>query len=120
MGQVLGEGEFGSVYEGVYDAPTGIQEPVAIKTLHESHNETTRIEFLREARVMMSLDHHCIVRLIGLSEGPPLLMVQELVPLGSMLAYLIEFPDRVNPNYELKIWASQIACGKKIIIIIDI
>jgi len=29
-----------------------------------------------------------------------------------MLAYLLEFPDRVNPNYELKVWASQIACGK--------
>nr|CAD7408405.1 unnamed protein product [Timema poppensis] len=37
--------------------------------------------------------------------------VQELVPLGSMLAYLLEFPDRVHPNYELKLWASQIACG---------
>ncbi|XP_012260350.2 tyrosine-protein kinase Shark isoform X1 [Athalia rosae] len=111
LGEVLGEGEFGSVYKGVYDNWTGIQEPVAIKTLHESHSQATRIEFLREARVMMSLNHHCIVRLIGLSEGPPLLMVQELVPLGSMLAYLLEFPDRVNPNYELKIWASQIACG---------
>ncbi|XP_015522213.2 tyrosine-protein kinase Shark isoform X1 [Neodiprion lecontei] len=113
LGGVLGEGEFGSVYEGVYDAPTGVREPVAIKTLHESHSEATRAEFLREARVMMSLNHHCIVRLIGLSLGPPLLMVQELVPLGSMLAYLLEFPDRVNPNYELKIWASQIACGMK-------
>lgn len=42
------------------------------------------------------------------------MMVQELVSLGSMLAYLIEFPDRVNPNFELKLWASQIACGKLI------
>jgi hypothetical protein len=31
-----------------------------------------------------------------------------------MLAYLLEFPDRISPNYELKIWASQIACGKEI------
>jgi len=49
----------------------------------------------------------------ALSQGPPLMMIQELVPLGSMLAYLIEFPDRVIPNRDLKIWASQIACGKK-------
>lgn len=41
-----------------------------------------------------------------------MMMVQELVPLGSMLAYLREFPDRINPSYELKLWASQIACGK--------
>ncbi|XP_015126879.1 tyrosine-protein kinase Shark [Diachasma alloeum] len=113
LGEVLGEGEFGAVYEGVFESPRGVQEPVAIKTLRDTHNIVTREEFLREARLMMTFDHHCIVKLIGLSEGPPLLMVQELVPLGSMLAYLLEFPDRISPTYELKVWASQIACGMK-------
>ncbi|XP_011505874.1 PREDICTED: tyrosine-protein kinase shark [Ceratosolen solmsi marchali] len=113
LGEVLGEGEFGAVYEGLYDSPSGTQEPVAIKMLHDTHNAATREEFLREARLMMTFNHHCIVKLIGFSEGPPLLMVQELVSLGSMLAYLLEFPDRISPNYELKIWASQIACGMK-------
>ncbi|XP_015602408.1 tyrosine-protein kinase Shark [Cephus cinctus] len=113
LGEVLGEGEFGAVYEGVYESSSRIQEPVAIKTLRESHNEDTRQNFLREARLMMTLNHHCIVKLIGFSEGPPLLMVQELITMGSMLAYLLEFPDRVSANYELKIWASQIACGMK-------
>lgn len=71
----MGEGEFGAVYEGLYESPSGGQESVAIKMLRESHNSTTREEFLREARLMMTLDHHCIVKLIGFSEGPPLLMV---------------------------------------------
>lgn len=113
-----------------------LQIDVAVKTLHNEHLPVSRCEFLREAEVMTSLNHHCVVKLIGedshccrfikriaaftihlllcisaLSQGPPLMMVQELVPLGSMLAYLLEFPDRVNPNYELKLWASQIACG---------
>ncbi|XP_001602126.1 tyrosine-protein kinase Shark [Nasonia vitripennis] len=113
LGEVLGEGEFGAVYEGLFDSPSGTQEPVAIKMLRDTHNIATREEFLREARLMMTFNHHCIVKLIGFSEGPPLLMVQELVSLGSMLAYLLEFPDRINPNYELKVWASQIACGMK-------
>ncbi|XP_058804945.1 tyrosine-protein kinase Shark [Phymastichus coffea] len=113
LGEVLGEGEFGAVYEGLYDRPCGRQEPVAIKMLRDTQNVTTREEFLREARLMMTFNHHCIVKLIGFSEGPPLLMVQELVSLGSMLAYLLEFPDRISPNYELKVWASQIACGMK-------
>ncbi|XP_034945799.1 tyrosine-protein kinase Shark [Chelonus insularis] len=111
--EVLGEGEFGAVYEGEYETPSGKTETVAIKTLRDSHNNVTREEFLREAQLMMNLNHHCIVKLIGFSEGPPMLMVQELVRLGSMLAYLLEFPDRINPNCELKIWASQIACGMK-------
>jgi tyrosine-protein kinase len=75
LGEVLGEGEFGAVYEGLYDSPSGTQEPVAIKMLHDTHNITTREEFLREARLMMTFNHHCIVKLIGFSEGPPLLMV---------------------------------------------
>ncbi|XP_069687001.1 tyrosine-protein kinase Shark [Periplaneta americana] len=113
LGTVLGEGEFGSVYKGTYQSPDGKMMDVAIKTLHQEHVAANRDEFLREAKVMIGLNHHCVVRLIGVSKGPPLLMVQELVPLGSMLAYLLEFPDRVNPNYELKVWASQIACGMK-------
>lgn len=60
---------------------------------------------------MMKLNHHCIVKLIGLSPGPPLMMVQELVNIGSMLAYLIEHRSNINPDYEFKIWAAQIACG---------
>ncbi|XP_063220076.1 tyrosine-protein kinase Shark-like [Bacillus rossius redtenbacheri] len=111
LDEVIGEGEFGSVYKGAFHSPDGKQVNVAIKTLHKDHVDTNRDEFLREARVMMGLNHCCIVKLIGLCRGPPLLMVQELISLGSMLAYLLEFPDRVSPRYELKLWASQIACG---------
>ena len=39
------------------------------------------------------------------------MLVQELVPLGSMLAFILNNPQQINPNFELKIWASQIACG---------
>lgn len=44
---------------------------------------------------------------------PTLRMVQELVALGSMLSYLIEHPELISPEYELKLWAAQIACGMK-------
>ena len=37
--------------------------------------------------------------------------VMELVPLGSLLSYLEEEPDSVNTEFELPLWASQIACG---------
>lgn len=110
--------------------------PVAVKTLHDEHCKENRAEFLREASVMIKLSHHCIVKLIGISkvgnslrcsvnenskipkillcpfQGPPLMIVQELVGLGSLLNYLLENHQTINPNSELKIWASQIACGK--------
>lgn len=56
-------------------ADFSLQMDVAIKTLHQEHVEANRDEFLREAKVMIGLNHHCIVRLIGVSKGPPLLMV---------------------------------------------
>jgi tyrosine-protein kinase len=62
---------------------------VAIKTLHQEHVAANRDEFLREATVMIGLNHHCIVRLIGVSKGPPLLMVSlsnTYVSLGSVLS----------------------------------
>ena len=62
-----------------------LQVDVAIKTLHQEHVAANRDEFLREAKVMIGLNHHCIVRLIGVSKGPPLLMVSlrnKYVPLG--------------------------------------
>ncbi|KAF7997213.1 hypothetical protein HCN44_005490 [Aphidius gifuensis] len=112
-GEVLGEGEFGAVHEGIYINSNDESIPVAIKTLRDTDNNLTKEEFLREAKLMINFNHSCIVKLIGFFEGPPLLMVQELVHLGSMLAYLLEFPDRINPNFELKLWASQIASGMK-------
>lgn len=112
LNDTLGEGEFGSVYKGMLKSGHGMNDlPVAIKTLHDEHCKQNKTEFLREASVMIKLSHHCIVKLIGISKGPPLMMIQELVPLGSMLTYLLEHPNEINPNFELKIWASQIACG---------
>lgn len=76
LNEILGNGEFGSVYMGSYRktedieannvTDTSADEMVAIKTLHDEHCKANRDEFLREASVMIRLRHHCIVRLIGI------------------------------------------------------
>ncbi|XP_059050992.1 tyrosine-protein kinase Shark [Achroia grisella] len=112
LGSALGEGEFGSVLSGTY-GPPGDQRQVAVKTLHVQHTDTNKNEFLAEAKLMMALRHPCIVRLIGISLGPPLAMIQELVPLGSLLEYLLRYPDKVSPGCELRLWACQVATGMR-------
>ncbi|KAL7737903.1 hypothetical protein ACLKA6_006277 [Drosophila palustris] len=110
----IGAGEFGSVYRGWLRRPNAPENrlEVAIKTLRDEEQQAiNKQEFLREASVMMRLEHKCIVRLIGISKGDMLMMVQELAPLGSMLQYIIDHSDELKVNYELKLWASQIACG---------
>lgn len=84
LGEVLGEGEFGAVYKGVYNSKDK-EIPVAIKMLRDTHNTATRDEFLREAKLMVTFNHHCVVKCIGFSEGPPLLMVMLL----NLLFFLI-------------------------------
>lgn len=113
LGEILGEGEFGSVLRATYTPQSQPSMQVAIKTLHMQHAEANQKEFLTEARLMMSLRHRCIVRLIGLSMGPPLAMVQELVPLGSLLGYLLRHPEKASPGYELRLWACQVAAGMR-------
>lgn len=109
-GKIIGGGEFGSVYEGTYIDKKGEMMKVAIKTLHDDM-VTMEEAFLQEAKVMMNLHHPNIVRFIGLSSGPPLQMVQELVELGSIQTYMETHRDKIRPNYEFKIWAAQIAEG---------
>lgn len=116
--KVIGEGEFGSVHEGslllkTSDVPEEeIRMKVAIKTLRDEHCRSNRKEFLREASVMIPLQHHCIVKLLGVSKSQNgFMMVQELMALGSMLNFIVSYPEKVDTNYELKLWASQIACG---------
>ncbi|XP_055592392.1 tyrosine-protein kinase Shark isoform X2 [Uranotaenia lowii] len=127
--KILGRGEFGYVYQGLLapcqlepgsDYPVPVTRsrqnsaeflPVAIKQLVESHGKRNRVDFLREASVMIRLRHHCIVKLIGICKGPPLMMVEEMVPLGSMLDYILTNKNTINPKLELIIWAAQIASG---------
>ncbi|KAK9889307.1 hypothetical protein WA026_004588 [Henosepilachna vigintioctopunctata] len=111
LGNQIGEGEFASVYEGSYTKPNREVIKVAIKTLRSEQVEMNKTAFLSEAHIMLRLNHHCIVKLLGLCKGQTLFMVQELMPLGSLLHYLYEHQEKINPNYEFKIWAGQIACG---------
>ncbi|ESO96186.1 hypothetical protein LOTGIDRAFT_71440, partial [Lottia gigantea] len=117
LGTVLGEGEYGSVLKGVLTyqekygpIPISKKKDVAVKLFHEDSvgDET---DFLREAYVMQSLKHKCIVELIGVCHGQQLMLIEEFVPMGSMLDYLQDYPELVEVKPDLYLWAGQIAQG---------
>jgi len=66
-GSMIGEGEFGSVWEGVYSDADGRSRRVAAKKLNtlEGAGEAQKDEFAKEAQLMMRMDHQCVVQLIG-------------------------------------------------------
>lgn len=106
----IGSGEFGNVLRGVLRLPNGRKLYVAVKTLHKEHYEENLAEFLREAAVMIKLDNPYIVKLIGCTKGPPLGLVQELLPLGSLATYLVDHAAEIEVK-DMNLWASQIAQG---------
>uniref|UniRef100_A0A915PPY8 Tyrosine-protein kinase n=1 Tax=Setaria digitata TaxID=48799 RepID=A0A915PPY8_9BILA len=85
----LGEGAFGEVYEGTLNL--GVFRgyiPVAIKTLHSGNISTDeRIKFLREANLMLKLNHPNIIKFYGVAAlKDPIMIVMELASGGSLLA----------------------------------
>lgn len=108
--QEIGSGEFGNVLRGVLRLNNGKKLYVAVKTLHKEHYQENLSEFLREASVMIKLDNPYIVKLIGITKGPPLGLVQELLPLGSLATYLVDHATEIEVK-DINLWASQIAQG---------
>lgn len=106
----IGSGEFAEVLRGVYRFQSGKKIFVAIKTLHKEHYEENLACFLREASVMIKLDNDYIVKLIGITKGPPIGLVQELLPLGSLATYLVNYVEEIDVK-NMHLWASQIAQG---------
>ncbi|XP_026218694.1 protein-tyrosine kinase 2-beta-like [Anabas testudineus] len=89
VGQILGEGFFGEVHEGIYKSPTGEKTRVAIKTCKDCTADVKE-KFLSEAELMKNLDHPHIVRLIGVIEVDPVWIVMELYQHGELGKYIIE------------------------------
>lgn len=127
LGAELGKGEFGSVLSGFWKQPGGPRVAVAIKTIKvevssvgssydmgggpvkapvENHAES---EFLKEASHMMKLRDDYVVRLMGVCITP-MMIVQELVPFGSLLGYLPKEKKKLK-NDDLTLFATEIAAG---------
>ncbi|XP_074491437.1 megakaryocyte-associated tyrosine-protein kinase isoform X1 [Sebastes fasciatus] len=80
LGESIGEGEFGAVYEGEY-----MGQRVAVKTIK---CDVTAQAFLQETTVMTKLQHKNLVRLLGVILDKGLHIVTELMTKGNLVNYL--------------------------------
>ncbi|XP_024387701.1 receptor-like serine/threonine-protein kinase ALE2 isoform X2 [Physcomitrium patens] len=80
---VVGEGGFGRVYQGVLDS--GIQ--VAVKVLTRDDHQVGR-EFIAEVEMLSRLHHRNLVRLIGICTEEIRCLVYELITNGSVESHL--------------------------------
>eukprot|EP00118_Oscarella_pearsei_P017372 m.171588 g.171588 ORF g.171588 m.171588 type:complete len:1503 (+) comp39060_c0_seq1:197-4705(+) len=87
--EVLGSGAFGTVYKGNW-LPEGESEKlsVAVKVLNEGTGAAASKELLQEAVTMSAIDHPHLVRLLCVCMASRVMLITQLVSLGSMLSYL--------------------------------
>ncbi|CAF1331256.1 unnamed protein product [Didymodactylos carnosus] len=102
----LGQGQFGDVYEGVWNNST----PVAIKTLKSG--SMNPLDFLAEACIMKKLRHPNLIQLFAVcTVAEPIYILTELMKNGSLLDYLQSPRGRQLEMLTLIYMATQISRG---------
>ena len=72
LGGLLGSGQFGTVYKGVWKSVTRGSVEVAVKTLNKGSMEQDKVKFLQEAAIMGQFKHPNVVEMYGVvTEGEP-------------------------------------------------
>ncbi|XP_033097658.1 receptor tyrosine-protein kinase erbB-4-like isoform X2 [Anneissia japonica] len=107
----LGSGAFGTVFKGVW-TPDGekVRIPIAIKVLQEGLTAKASGELLEEAYVMASVEHPCVLRLLGVCCGQEMMLITQLMPMGALLEFTREHKGRISSQH-LLLWSHQIAQG---------
>ncbi|KAI5640359.1 protein tyrosine kinase domain-containing protein [Phthorimaea operculella] len=110
-GGMLGFGAFGKVYKGVW-VPEGenVKIPVAIKVLKEGTGTNSSKEFLEEAYIMASVEHHNLLQLLAVCMTNQMMLITQLMPLGCLLDYVRTHKEKIGSKAFLN-WCTQIARG---------
>ncbi|KAG7026803.1 Serine/threonine-protein kinase HT1 [Cucurbita argyrosperma subsp. argyrosperma] len=87
IGEVIGEGSYSIVYEGLYD-----YQPVAVKIIQPSRTSAistkNKERFLREVALLAIVNHENVIQFIGAAIAPTLMIITELMRGGSLQKYL--------------------------------
>ncbi|CAK9304741.1 unnamed protein product [Gordionus sp. m RMFG-2023] len=110
LGRLLGSGAFGTVHKGLCTFPDGQIIPVAIKSIMGDNIHKKSEEILQEINLLINVKHECLINVLGICMNPEIMIVTELVELGSMLDFLRD-NDQSILIQDMILWATQIAKG---------
>ncbi|KAF1768808.1 hypothetical protein GCK72_000621 [Caenorhabditis remanei] len=115
LGKKLGNGEFGEVFQGMFSVGIFTNDvEVAVKTMKGSKvTADERITFLREANLMLKLNHKYVVRLYGVAtQQEPIMIVMELCSGGSLKGRIEKKEEEMSGALKRK-YCKQIAKGMR-------
>uniref|UniRef100_A0A1A7XZF7 receptor protein-tyrosine kinase n=2 Tax=Iconisemion striatum TaxID=60296 RepID=A0A1A7XZF7_9TELE len=106
IGKVLGEGEFGSVVEGLLKKTDGSSEKVAVKTMKlDSFSQREIEEFLNEAACMKDFDHPNVIKLLGVclevnsGHFPKPMVILPFMKYGDLHSFLLRSRLEASPTF---------------------
>ncbi|VDL19613.1 unnamed protein product [Hymenolepis diminuta] len=96
--RVLGEGQFGDVYKGIYRPPEAGSSviSVAVKACKVGLGTEEKQRWLEEADLHGKLNHPHIIKLYGVCRDEPVWLVLEYAAEGELRHYLIERQGRIT------------------------
>ncbi|XP_052861696.1 activated Cdc42 kinase Ack [Anopheles cruzii] len=108
----LGDGSFGVVRRGEWNAPGNHIVPVAVKVLKADTLAQPGVieDFFKEVQAMHTMNHPNLIRLHGVVLSQPMMMVTELAVNGSLLD-LLRKQCKHTPLPMIWNWSVQIATG---------
>jgi len=107
--QVIGQGFYGVVLEGLLEHKNNTNKRVAVKHMKRSFQTE---DFQREIGIIERLNHPSIVKIEGVLEEPNLMLVMEYVEFGSLSSYLRLHEDElISETNRLLKYALDIAQG---------
>ncbi|XP_063715255.1 receptor tyrosine-protein kinase erbB-2-like isoform X4 [Symsagittifera roscoffensis] len=110
--QVIGQGAFGCVYSALWKPPNeNIEIPVAVKELKNDPRLANQSnELLEEAKLMATVNHDNLVRLIAISMNEPMMLITKFMTHGGSIQFIVRHKD-IMTSYQFMEWARQLAAG---------
>ncbi|KAE8695342.1 putative Homeobox protein [Hibiscus syriacus] len=101
LDKMIGEGSYSTVHEGFYKS-----KPVAVKVIQPSNPSAVirehKEKFQREVLLLSRMDHENVIKFIGASVEPTMMIVTELMKGGTLQRYLWSMrPQRLELKHSL-------------------
>lgn len=99
IGEIIGKGQFGSVYNGHLKVDDTQSIPVAIKIVRETSSVVNKMQFFNEIAIMGDFNSYHVVKLLGFSNNEVQhLLVMELLDNGDLLSFLRKYRQQVTKS----------------------
>ncbi|XP_003747168.2 tyrosine-protein kinase JAK2 [Galendromus occidentalis] len=102
MGELVGQGFYGTVFKAFLTRSSGEPQTVAVKRVKSAVRDGNQKDLERELDIMKQLQHPNIVEIIGLIDEGEMFLVMEFIGMGALPAYLEANKEKLSHRELIK------------------